>query len=124
VSRMFQVIGREIQPGHRAVSASMLPDRVTECPHCGSKNFSLVGSFHRSYEQVFVDGEPKKDGLTLGQIAMQEIDGIVCQVCKIYTIIEDDHVFQYENLICELHIQIASMQGKIVLSDSGKEWKQ
>jgi hypothetical protein len=120
---MFQVIGREVKPGHRAVSASMLPDRVTECPHCGSKNFSLVGSYHRSFEQVFEDGEPKKEGVTLGQVAVQEIEGIDCPVCNICTIIEDDHVFERENLICQLHTQIAYMHGKLVLSDSGKKWK-
>ena len=115
-------IGREISPGHRLVPASMLPDQINNCPHCGSKSFSLTGYFKRFYEQPFENSAPIKETLTMGSEALQEIQGINCKACGIHTLIEDDLVFERENLIFDLHTEIATLQGKIP-TPSGKEWK-
>lgn len=118
-------IGREVTSGHRAVSSVMLPDTITECPQCGSKNFTLIGSFSRDFEQEYEDGkpkEPKENSVTLSQQAKQTIEGIVCEACNIHTLIEDEDEYDREGLIFDLHTQIATLQGKVAPS-SGKEWK-
>jgi DNA-directed RNA polymerase subunit RPC12/RpoP len=121
---MANPIGREVSPGHRLVGASMLPDIITECPHCGCKNFSLVGDFNRPFEQIYVEGlprEPKENSIILAPQAIKNVEGIVCPQCNIHTIIEDDMVFERENLIFDLHTQIAILQGKVGTSPE-KDW--
>lgn len=118
-------IGREAGSGHRIVSAAMLPDQITECPHCGSKNFALIGEFERPFEHVFENGQPKEGGLTLVPQAIQSVEGIVCgsSTCGIHTIIEDNEVFERESLIFDLQTQIATLQGRVSVSGPAKEWK-
>jgi hypothetical protein len=119
---MHSPIGREFGPGQRLVANSMLPDNIVECPHCGCKNFNLVGDFHRTFEQVYEEGKAKENGLTLGAQAIQSTNGIVCKGCNIHTIIEDDEVFERDNLIFDLHTQIATLQGKVAPSPE-KDWR-
>lgn len=119
-------IGREVSPGHRLISASMLPEHVTECPHCGGKNFSLIGLFQRGFELVCENGMPKEGGMSLGAQAEQEVEGIICrnEGCGLHTIIEDNEVFERESLIFDLTTQIATLQGRVPIQpETGKEWK-
>lgn len=120
---MPEPIGREVGPGHRVVSSAMLPEQLVECPHCGGKNFSLVGDFHRTFEQVFEEGQPIKNGMSLGANAVQNVEGLVCKGCNVHTIIEDEEVFERESLIFDLHTQIVTLQGKVA-TPPVKEWKQ
>ena len=119
---MPEPIGREIGPGHRVVSASMLPDKLTECPHCGSKNFLMIGSFQRAFELVIEEGKPKEGGMSLGAQAVEEVEGLVCKGCNVHTIIEDEEVFNRESLIFDLHTQIATLTGRVA-TPPAKEWK-
>lgn len=114
-------IGREVGPGHRVVSSAMLPDTITECPHCGSKNFSIVGDFHRAFELIIVDGKPSEAGLSLGPQAVQTTEGLECKACNVHTIIEQEDVFERESLIFDLQTQIATMQGRVA-APAAKEW--
>src|SRR5665213_885422 len=93
-------IGREVSPGHRIVGASMLPDVINECPHCGCKDFSLVGDFNRPFEQVFEAGlpkEPKEQSIILAPQAIQNIEGIVCHQCGICLLYTSDAA---DDLLC------------------------
>lgn len=115
-------IGREVSPGHRIVSASMVPDDMV-CPHCGSKNFEIVGWFKRHFTQPYVDGKSVKEGLTLGQQPIQTVEGISCAVCNIHTIIEDNETFEREMLIFDLQMENQVLKARNVVLPSGKEWK-
>lgn len=115
-------IGREISPGHRVVTESMLPEQIIACPHCDSKNFTLVGDFHRTFEQVYEEGKLKEGGLSLGAQAAQHVEGIICKNCSIHTVIEEDDEFERDSLIFDLHTQIATLQGKVALAPE-KEWR-
>lgn len=117
-------IGREVQPGHRVLTASMLPDVISECPHCGSKDFVIMGVFTRSFEQQFKDSKPVKEAISLGAQAIQDVEGIVCHKCNIHTIVNDDETYEREGLIFDLHTQIATLQGRVTPPPAGKEWKQ
>ena len=119
---MPEPIGREVGPGHRTVSATMLPDQIIECPHCGSKELVLTGEFHRVFELVMSNGQPAPNGMSMGQQAERTIEGFVCKGCNIHTIIEDDDIFQRESLIFDLQTQIATLQGRIGTQPE-KEWK-
>lgn len=99
----------------------MVPDDMI-CPHCGSKNFSIVGFFKRGFEQPYVDGKPIKEGLSLGQQSIQSVEGVFCKLCGIHTIIEDNDVFEREMIIFDLQTENQILKGKTVTS-SGKEWK-
>lgn len=114
-------IGRELSPGHRVVSSSMLPDQLLDCPHCGCKNFVVHGTYERGFEQGFVDSNPKD--VVLAPQATQTVEGLVCSQCGIHTIIEDEEIFEREMLIFDLRTQIAAFQGRVVVP-TGKEWKQ
>lgn len=114
-------VGRELSPGHRVVSASMVPDELA-CPHCGSKNFQVVGWFKRYYSQPYKDGQPVKDGLTLGAQPVQTIEAIVCEGCQVHTAIEDDEKFERELQIFDLQTENQVLKGKTVISPI-KEWK-
>ena len=114
-------IGRELSPGHRVVSGSMLPEQLVECPHCGCKNFTVHGSYERGFEQAFQDSNAKE--VALAQVATQTVEGLVCTQCGIHTLIEDEDVFEREMLIFDLRTQIATLQGRVVISQQ-KEWKQ
>jgi len=114
-------IGRELSPGHRLVSASMLPDSDMSCPHCGSKDFTLLGFFKRSFEQVYTDGKAVKESITLGEHPLQTYEGILCKACSIHTIIEDDNIFEREMLIFDLQMQLVTLQGKVAVPAT-KEW--
>jgi hypothetical protein len=100
----------------------MVPDAL-QCPHCGAKDFNLVGYFKRAFEQPYVAGQVVKEGLSLGQNSMQTIEGLSCSACQTHTIIEDDNVFEREMLIFDLQTQIATLQGKVPPTPTGKEWK-
>ena len=114
-------IGRETSPGHRVISASMVPDALM-CPHCGSPNFVLIGHFQRIFEQPYINGKLDQEHVTLGQQALQTIEGIACKQCNIHTIIEEDEVFEREMLVFDLQTQVATLQGRVATS-SGKEYK-
>ena len=115
-------IGREISPGHRIISASMVPDELS-CPHCGSKSFTVIGLFKRPFEQPYVNGQLNKEGLVLNPNAFQTIQGLACPSCNVHTIIEEDEVFERELLIFDLQTQITTLQGRTVTS-TGREWVQ
>lgn len=106
-------IGREVSPGHRVVSASMVPNALV-CPHCGSKDFSTVGWFKRYFEQPYVDGKATKEGLVLGQQPVQTIEAMVCKGCSIHTIIEDDNTFEREMVIFDLQTENKILKGSVI----------
>ena len=118
-------MGREITPGHRLVSESMLPEPIVACPHCGCPNFSLLGVLERDFVQEFENGkvkEPREDSITLAPKAVQQIEAIHCQGCCINTIIENDTNYERESLIFDLHLQIAVLQGRVG-NTTTKEWR-
>jgi len=115
-------VGREIRPGVRQISAAMLPDTVLECPHCGSKDFTIQGSYQRNFEQSYKESALQKDSLILSGQTIQEIEGLKCPSCGILTIIEDDMVFERDNLIFDLQTQIAVLQARVGVLPA-KEWK-
>jgi DNA-directed RNA polymerase subunit RPC12/RpoP len=119
---MAELKGREIGQGQRVVSASMLPEQITECPQCGSKVFIMHGVFERPFDQLFEDGKPKEDGLALGAQTIQNIEAIECQACNILTIVEDDAAYERESMIFDLIQQVATLQGRSVVVPT-KEWK-
>jgi hypothetical protein len=103
----------------------MLPETINECPQCGSKNYSLVGTFERPFEQWFENGqpkEPKESSISLSPQATQSIEGVVCKACNIHTIIEDEDTYERESIIFDLHTQVATLQGRVA-TPPGKEWK-
>lgn len=101
----------------------MLPDSISECPHCASKDIVLYGVFARTFRQPMANGGPVKEDLELGQHAMQEVEAVECKGCGIHTAIEDDEVFEREATIFDLTTQIATLQGRVTVPTSGKEWK-
>ena len=119
---MPELKGREIGPNQRVVSASMMPDQVTECPQCGSKTFILQGVFERGFEQTVEDSKPKEGSMILGPQAVQSIEGIKCPACGIYTVIQDDADYERESMIFDLVTQVAVLQGRSVIKPT-KEWK-
>ncbi len=119
---MINPIGREVTPGHRVVSSSMLPGVITECPHCGSKNFTILGNFMRPFELSIEEGAPKEGGMVLGPQLTQVNEGLLCKACGLHTIIQDENIFEQESLIFDLHTQIAVLQGRVG-TPPAKEWK-
>lgn len=113
-------IGREVSPGHRIVAASMLPETITECPHCGSKDFLIVGTFNREFSIVYVDSKPDSSGLQLGDKATQVLSGLGCASCSTHTIIESEEASARELYIFDLLTQIAVLQGKAVIVPPSK----
>jgi len=99
----------------------MVPDAMM-CPHCSSPNFSLFGAFERRFDQPYIDGKLDKEHMTLGSQATQSIEGIVCKQCGVTTFIEEDEVFEREMLVFDLQTQIVTLQGRVPLNPSGKEW--
>jgi hypothetical protein len=117
-----ELIGRQVGPGHRAVPASRMSENPYLCPHCKSKNVTVVGFFKRSFEQSFVEGQPVENGLSMGGEALQQIDSLVCHGCNVHTYVEEDAEYEREGMIFDLQLQIATLQGKVA-TGSAKEYK-